>query len=532
MKVRRLVLPVLAVFVVFAALRPDVRSWASGFAKRLIHDTPPYSKQPTLAVSQNPPTLRKVEETRAEENDEAWQTFEKVIGGSAERDPAQEPAFVQWASKSDIGLDPVKNNPQLQSCRVYSRKKWLPHGKNTSALRLACSVSKPAQLSISQEEQRTPNTIGSVRAVIAAAPTLATVRFSPDAVNYVSDLDQKDQTGSRPWFQSLTRMAMKSNPQTPDLSTPDPKREYPIIIKTIWEVVPNPASDPFYWTCQTPETEGVRKIDDPGQCLNLDKATQGTGLYPMPSGWSKNRIATAPNGQVDEASDSGLCKSDLTLKATAPSPNPTIPGMCLFHVDMNPSMKDAMAVLQKNVAPELPAAANCYHGCDLVLVGIHTMRFIHKPGKESHWLWATFWWTPQSNHRYAGPWAHFQMKATSVGLSKDDPSTVVYNPYLEGLSDTNGAVSNCIQCHQFAGFDVNGPQNSNLSVARMPEVVQSTGSALGLPNLLQPMSCSVFDTNATDPLTCGYFTSQTIQTQRIWSLTTRLRTVLTATQSN
>lgn len=95
----------------------------------------------------------------------------------------------------------------------------------------------------------------------------------------------------------------------------------------------------------------------------------------------------------------------------------------------------------------------------LVLVGVHITT------KEiPDWVWATFWWSNHgvSDSRAAGrpkridpKWSHFLMDTTLSGMTpfeKDGGPKICFNPFLE-TAITNGAVSNCMQCHGKAAFN-------------------------------------------------------------------------------
>ena len=84
------------------------------------------------------------------------------------------------------------------------------------------------------------------------------------------------------------------------------------------------------------------------------------------------------------------------------------------------------------------------------------------PPQEGHWIWATFWWTPaiqpktiREKYKLSGKWSHFQMNLTSSLRTTDpkaaDAPNFCFNPYLEG-GEQQGIVSNCRNCHQFAGI--------------------------------------------------------------------------------
>jgi hypothetical protein len=88
---------------------------------------------------------------------------------------------------------------------------------------------------------------------------------------------------------------------------------------------------------------------------------------------------------------------------------------------------------------------------------------------EHHWLFITLWWDGRDNRHISElPWKYYQMTVTQQTRDESDGIThdrrnYLFNPYLEGPK-SNGAVANCMTCHQFARV--------------MPD--QKSGSLLGL----------------------------------------------------
>lgn len=96
----------------------------------------------------------------------------------------------------------------------------------------------------------------------------------------------------------------------------------------------------------------------------------------------------------------------------------------------------------------------------LALVAVHiTTR------ETENWVWATFWWhdgPPQPDRpAFPGPFQNFRMAATlsaDLPAAEDGGPNVTFNPYLEaGFAE--GTVSNCMGCHQRAGWTAAGPQS-------------------------------------------------------------------------
>lgn len=90
--------------------------------------------------------------------------------------------------------------------------------------------------------------------------------------------------------------------------------------------------------------------------------------------------------------------------------------------------------------------------------------------EASDWVWATFWWHDEPRGPYgvdvpasvAPPFDQFRMNTTlSADLPResDQSPRVTFNPYLEA-GFALGPLSNCIGCHQQAGWTANGPQDS------------------------------------------------------------------------
>lgn len=96
----------------------------------------------------------------------------------------------------------------------------------------------------------------------------------------------------------------------------------------------------------------------------------------------------------------------------------------------------------------------------LALVAVHiTTR------ETENWVWATFWWhdgPPQADSPgFSQPFRSFRMAVTQsadVPVAEDGGPNVTFNPYLEaGFAE--GTRSNCMGCHQRAGWTADGPQS-------------------------------------------------------------------------
>ena len=96
----------------------------------------------------------------------------------------------------------------------------------------------------------------------------------------------------------------------------------------------------------------------------------------------------------------------------------------------------------------------------LALVAVHvTTR------ETENWVWATFWWhdgPPQPDRpALAHPSQSFRMavaQSANTPVADDGGPNVTFNPYLEaGFAE--GTRSNCLGCHQRAGWTDAGPQS-------------------------------------------------------------------------
>ncbi len=199
-----------------------------------------------------------------------------------------------------------------------------------------------------------------------------------------------------------------------------------------------------------------REISDPltPKCLNGTLNPENTAPD-VQANWTSNPIAFPGRDSCDVDQTNALLRDA----------NAKISSQCLFHVDIpNGPTGNQARTAYKRLLQEVTGVP-CNFSCSFVLVGVHAMTFVDSPKDQlPHWLWATFWWTPNVNGRpgLTGPWAHFQMKVTSQGIGPAS-NTIVYNPYLEGTRDPHGRVSNCIQCHQFASYIVDrGPDGASV----------------------------------------------------------------------
>jgi len=243
--------------------------------------------------------------------------------------------------------------------------------------------------------------------------------------------------------------------------------------------------------------------------------------------WQDQETWSGPEILPDPRSDSGgqfwdLYGIDLTSKPIVdcePKNQILNPNNCLhaFLLDMpDPTQRQDASVAGTNDATKTAVKNDCpgTGQCLVSLVAIHFMvkleptDSLRKSG-DSDWLFMTFWWTGKDNGSgLPAPWKYFQMNVTQSvrediadGLVKN----ICFSPYLEGL-ESNGAVSNCASCHQYAAYDPHQPNS--------PDISDPTGDCMGK----KPMKQSPADIAKCKDVESAYRSGGRIPTDRVWSL--------------
>ena len=251
-----------------------------------------------------------------------------------------------------------------------------------------------------------------------------------------------------------------------------PEMDYgSVIIKTIWECAFK--GNASITRAISVAKEGLvdnSKVIDPGN----------NSLFALGS-WGPDYSTT-----INTAYDEKACTVALS--------DGSLPKSCFTMVDLatdKDSLRKQIAgaqVANPAVLGNLPDYA--------VLVGVNMMEL---EKQFPNWLWASFWWTKEINQDFKGlpQWQHFSACAISTPRSvrpRDNfpvefDSSVCFNPYLEGVRSTNGIVSNCLSCHQFAAYRpptqhaaTTTPDKNDPCSNEMPTTQISDGSCLGLPN--------------------------------------------------
>ncbi len=201
-----------------------------------------------------------------------------------------------------------------------------------------------------------------------------------------------------------------------------------IVLKTVWEVVHN---DPN----RGPQFRGPLTTWD-SKLWNRIHAKSTN-----PSSFSKDRIwiDTTPGRECEDRDyDDGEA----------------VPVGCFFAHELTSDD------IKRFPTGLLEIDDNLYPGDYMILVAMHVTT------KEiPEWVWATFWWDNRAFSDSYGKgrprelgkqWRHFLMNTTLSGttpLERDCGPKICFNPYLETNSNIqNGIISNCVQCHSFAGY--------------------------------------------------------------------------------
>lgn len=157
------------------------------------------------------------------------------------------------------------------------------------------------------------------------------------------------------------------------------------------------------------------------------------------------------------------------LSGCRPEPRAVLPLDCIhqYHFSVRPNSPGAQIVAAMRNEPvrsnfQAVWSACALDDCMLAMVGIHIMVRLDDNDALAQrgrypWVFMTFWWTGTSNHtRLPSPWSQYQLNVTQAPRNDNvsDYHNICFNPYLESVLP-NGAVSNCINCHRFAGWNPN-----------------------------------------------------------------------------
>lgn len=199
---------------------------------------------------------------------------------------------------------------------------------------------------------------------------------------------------------------------------------------------------PLWWPIKQHDVTALPVWDGPYAAKNAQ------GLYPpMNANDWPLAVAVVPPGVETPANPGSI-----------PGTNPgqhvrgTVPLSDFYYFQITQEMLDGLD------ESEEPGFEHIEAGDYAALIAMHvTTREI------ASWVWATFWWhdKPDQGHlaedrpdSVKGVWRHFLM---NTAFSMDTPGApdqgphIAFNPYIEGKF-LNGAVSNCMSCHNLASL--------------------------------------------------------------------------------
>jgi hypothetical protein len=299
----------------------------------------------------------------------------------------------------------------------------------------------------------------------------------------------REFAGSQPYVYNAlaSRIAGNAAPLSPD-----PKFKGAIVVKVIWEPAeyvraPHHPNIPAFPTGSLAASGWPQNLQ-PGSGGNL----------PALSSWLPTSNTSA---QIDFSSSDTTCAGEYA--------NGVYPSSCFTMLDMS---KHPSYVQQVQSLIDASTDAQNIQISHLVLVGVNVMQF--DPILYPNWLWSSFWWSKQrgvATFKDKPNWSHFQGCAVHQPRTENQfkQDQVCFNPYLEGVASQpgNGIYSNCLTCHQHAGFQTAQPGAD-------PKTLPSqavNGSCIGL-----------LDKNGAPPSTCGItpqaFDAKSLRTHFLWSV--------------
>jgi hypothetical protein len=186
------------------------------------------------------------------------------------------------------------------------------------------------------------------------------------------------------------------------------------------------------------------------------------------SGGMPPQMLTLHDDFESVAVDSALIPND---SACARPDGAAVSPDCFHYHFFNNAAKAGVAGSMAEPGSEFQPTQCDRSSCYFVLVGIHFMMRLdpeHYPKiykSNRPWLFITLFWTGQDNGVIKQtPWKYYQIRVAQEERG-DKPGVKVNqplfcsNPYLEGTK-ANGAVSNCVSCHQFARVAPRGKNDS------------------------------------------------------------------------
>lgn len=394
------------------------------------------------------------------EDRSALQLFGKLTHATSKGPASMNPEWNSWKTKCEVGLKSSCDNPTIHD-RAHTD---------------FFSMEYPSQvIGLFEHAGHNFNEQNLILASYARTPQLASVLFNRYAADSIQDHHLGEKAKLDLEVAKLDHpMKLGATRALPENTFDDRKGKESIIVKLIWELVPNDSSTP------------LRVYDH-----LMQPADPITYKLPPVANWS-------PNTQID-FNENHSCPEALT------STDNLIPIQCLYTFPIHKGDSQAIQQLSaefRNVVTGMPALVKA-QDVYAVLMGVHIMR---KTRQNPNWEWMTFYWTRDNNGQsgWKNPWRHFEVVSTNQLREELSASQAnhrnCYNPYLEGQLEPNGTHTNCLSCHSFAAYEKSNPG----------KVGTGTDSAHGLKE---------FTAGQRGGLESQYFVNS-IQTGFVWSIST------------
>lgn len=256
-------------------------------------------------------------------------------------------------------------------------------------------------------------------------------------------------------------------------------REHPQFASVLYN---QEAANRIHDSCLYPRTSGTDKKAPkscpplpapPGKILDFDR-----GSVVLKTVWE--RVIVGPDSigtlttwkpelwsRIQKAGDSNLGRFQVsTVKIDTASRLPcrdrdygddeSVPLSCFYAFQLTQEDIDTLV----KAPPDFAAI----HDSGVIVGNYVVLVAMHVTTKEiPEWVWATFWWDNHGASDFFGAgrpgsiqprWRHFLMDTTLSGRTpaeNDAGPKICFNPYLE-TGITNGAISNCLQCHDKAAY--------------------------------------------------------------------------------
>jgi hypothetical protein len=404
--------------------------WGLAVNPRLVHgqSLKPPSKPLRLPDGKSFPVsqdyllrLRDSADARAREKirEHAWDLFAGLTG--------DEPVWETWYTKCQVKLEVCPQSFEKAGPNVHRLL-----GSFEVPLQALEQFARSPELDENQAQAAiaAPHTLQQDLAQFAAEflkhPQFASVLFDQDAADHILNQCLYPRTAGT--------SASGSRPCPPAPTVPGKIKDFSrssVVLKTVWDRV-IPDSNSSIGILRTWKQELWDRIQKPGDA-NISRFQIETVKI--------DTVSRRPCEDRDYGDDE------------------VIPISCFYAYKLTQADVDAIAAAPPDFA--VIHDAGIQPGNYVVLVAMHVTT------KEiPDWVWATFWW---DNHGRSDPfaagrpnsvlprWRHFLMDTTLSGMTPtevDGGPKISFNPYLE-TAISNGAISNCLQCHAKAAYGSN-----------------------------------------------------------------------------